>query len=278
MKKETPIGWKIVGGLYRSIRPVLSSLEAGIIGAITHQIPITQRADQDVYIVGYPRSGTTWFRNLMMGVIYGIDLDFSTPKMMEDLVPEIENKRYYTRYDTPMYFNTRSLPRPEFRRVVYLLRDGRDVMVSHWHILLTRSGKQIDFMGLVDGRLLKQKWSDHVDAWLANPYNSVMIVIKYEDLLINPVRELRRFCNFFGIEREDSLLIQAAEKATFAKMRLKETRYKWQPEFGAPGSPYFIRRGEIGSYKDEMPPDVLAAYLESSGSTLRKCGYLNDHE
>jgi len=29
----------------------------------------------------------------------------------------------------------------------------------------------------------------------------------------------------------------------------------------------------VGSYKDEMPAEVLSAFLKDSGDTLRRCGY-----
>jgi len=35
-----------------------------------------------------------------------------------------------------------------------------------------------------------------------------------------------------------------------------------------------VRRGEVGSFKDEMPENVLSAFLAQAGDTLRACNYL----
>ena len=35
----------------------------------------------------------------------------------------------------------------------------------------------------------------------------------------------------------------------------------------------FFRRGEVGSWRDEMPAEVLEAFLEQAGPTLRELGY-----
>ena len=42
-----------------------------------------------------------------------------------------------------------------------------------------------------------------------------------------------------------------------------------------PGKP-FVRRGRRGSFRDEMPPEVLDAFMAEAGPTLRELGYTND--
>lgn len=37
----------------------------------------------------------------------------------------------------------------------------------------------------------------------------------------------------------------------------------------------FFRRGQIGSYKDEMEPDVLDVFLDHARPTLEKFGYID---
>jgi hypothetical protein len=242
--------------------------------------------DDDVFIIGHPKSGHTWFQNLVAGVIYGIDLDYTPYSVVWELVPE-HNWPYFKRYSTPMFFKTHDLPKPKYRRVVYMLRDGRDVMVSYYHYLkVTRKQeeKKTDFLKVVQGQqgiYPFKKWHEHVELWLANPYQAQLLVIKYEDLLQNTVEELQRFCEFMKVKRDRAGLAQVAEKASFRKMREKERRHGLEkPEWQRPDWPNwpkekrFMRRGEMGSYKDEMPAEVLEAFLRDAGETLRKFGYL----
>jgi hypothetical protein len=42
-----------------------------------------------------------------------------------------------------------------------------------------------------------------------------------------------------------------------------------------PADKPFMRRGIAGSYRDEMPPDVLDAFMKRSKKTLRALGYLD---
>jgi hypothetical protein len=41
-----------------------------------------------------------------------------------------------------------------------------------------------------------------------------------------------------------------------------------------PGVP-FVRRGEVGSHRDEMPAETLAHFMLDAEATLRATGYLD---
>ncbi|NUO84188.1 sulfotransferase domain-containing protein, partial [candidate division KSB1 bacterium] len=183
---------------------------------------------------------------------------------------------YFKRYSTPMFFKSHDLPQPYFKRVVYLIRDGRDVMVSYFHHFKAMEGKEVDLMQVVKGKVgvpAVYKWHQHVETWLANPFAAQMLAIKYEDLKNNPVNELRRFCAFAGVEREGAWLQRIADKASFENMRQKEAT-NGMGLLAWPKDKAFVRRGQVGSHKDEMPPEVLEVFLREAGDTLRKLGYL----
>ncbi len=100
-----------------------------------------------------------------------------------------------------------------------------------------------------------------------------MLVIKYKDLKNNTALELRRFCDFAGLNRSSEFLQMIAEKTVFEKMRDREIQWRLDnPNW--PKGKTFRRRGTVGSHKDEMPPEVLSAFLKDAGETLRRCGYL----
>ena len=262
----------------RAFRPVTSLVKRYVdekIRAVTGLVPNTQFAEDDVFIVGYMKSGNNWFRTLVAGVIYGADPESTPHSVILDLVPNHgPRKPYYKRYSTPMFFKSHYFPRPEYKRVIYLLRDGRDVMVSYLHHVSALQNREIDFLRLVQGdEGLPGQWHAHVETWLSNPFQAQMIVIKYEDLKNDPVNELRRFCAFVGAERDDAFLELMVQKASFEKMQQKEARSGLSMR-DWPRDKFFVRRGQVGSYKDEMPPEVLEVFLREAGGTLRKLGYL----
>jgi hypothetical protein len=237
---------------------------------------ITKFLPEDIFIVGYPKSGNTWFQNLVAGVFYGVDPRFGPCTLVHDLVPDLGFGKFYRRYATPMFFKSHALPCAEYRRVVYLLRDGRDAMVSYRHYREAVDGIDYDFLKFVSPETVLHPchWAEHVNAWMHNPYHAQMLVIKYEKLLREPVSELERLCEFACISRERSHLTAVASAVSFGNLRAREV----QTGFGRPDvtlrpNKYFFRRGVAGSHKDEMPPEVLKKFLEHAGETLRRCGY-----
>ncbi|MDQ6735179.1 MAG: sulfotransferase domain-containing protein [Nitrospirota bacterium] len=264
----------LLSPLKRPIRRALDSKLQEQIVSRTGLTPMGQYETNDVFVAGYPKSGNTWFQNLLAGIVYGLDSDALPDTLIQDLVPDIHNRRYYRRYATPMYFKTHELPHAEHKRVIYLLRDGRDVMVSYFHYLKALNPNGADFAEIVrTGRELSPcKWHEHVAAWESNPFQAEMITVRYEDLLDEPLGQLRHACEFIGVTRSDSQLQTVIEKSSFTKMRRKEEQLGWEDR-AWPKDKFFVRRGVVGSYKDEMPPEVLALFLADAEVTLRTYNY-----
>lgn len=238
-------------------------------------LPIAEHDENDIFIVGYPKSGNTWFQNLVSGVAYGVNPLYAPDTLIQEMVPDVHAKRFYKQFWTPMFFKSHNYPQPDYRRVVYLIRDGRDALVSYYHYKTAKLGREPDFREMAaTGEGLVGKWHEHVESWLANPYEADMIMIRYEDLKRDTVTELERFCTFAGIERERSWIQQVAESATFDKMHKKEKSGRYYRDDKAwPEDKAFVRRGVVGSYKDEMPPEVLELFLRDSQDTLTRLGY-----
>src|SRR5580704_1155995 len=238
-------------------------------------IPVNRTDPTDIFITGYPKSGNTWMQNLIAGVAYSLDPEHLSDSEILNLVPDVHACHYYRRHGTPMYFKTHHLPRSEYRRIIYLLRDGRDVMVSYYHHLRALKGDDVDFSEIVrtGQHLSPSKWQDHVNAWRSNPFGAEILTVRYEDLLENPVNELRRVCEFAGMERSPEVLKKVSRQASFSKMRAKEKKTGWSnPAW--PSSRFFVRRGQAGSFRDEMPEDVLSIFMAQAEDTLRACNYL----
>jgi hypothetical protein len=240
-------------------------------------VPITELVEDDIFVVGYPKSGNTWSQDLVAGTVFGVLPEFAPPELALDLVPDVHASPCYKRYATPMYFKSHSLPDPAYKNVVYLLRDGRDVMVSYFYHRLALEGPvaPVDFLEMVQtGKgLFLSKWHQHVEAWLSNPFSARMIVIKYEDLKEDTARELDGFCKFAGVDRSTEFLRMIAQGTTFDKMQKREMNLGLgDPQW--PKEKLFRRRGVVGSYKDEMPAEALQAFLAESGDVLHRCGYL----
>jgi hypothetical protein len=133
----------------------------------------------------------------------------------------------------------------------------------------------MDFLRLVQTgeNLFPCKWHEHVEQWLANPYGAQMISVRYEHLQADPAAQLQRISEFAGLPREAGALEAAAKSASFSAMKRREASFAWEnPQI--PKSKQFIRRGQIGSYRDEMPPAVRDAFMKEAAAMMSKAGYL----
>jgi hypothetical protein len=64
---------------------------------------ITQFAPEDIFIVGYPKSGNTWFQDLITAVVYGVHPAFAPPALAQLLVPDVHKQPYYRRFSFISY-------------------------------------------------------------------------------------------------------------------------------------------------------------------------------
>jgi len=227
---------------------------------------------EDVFIIGFPRSGHTWMQYLLAGLVGGVDTSNCADALVQELVPDVQDRLAYRRYTQPVFFKSHHLPRPAYRRVVYLLRDGRDAMVSYFHHY-NALNPPVDFPTLIrKAPRLEARWHEHVERWHANPYGAAMITVRYEDLKRAPVDGLRRVAEFAGVPTTDGQLQRAVAGAAFEQQQKREATRGWEHR-NWPKDQRFVRRGTVGSHRDEMPADARALFTAEAGATLQKYGY-----
>ena len=262
-------------------RSAPSSLRRGVerlldpyVRRVARSIPIDQVRTNDVFIVGYPKSGTTWLQHLVAGLVFRVNLDFTPDLLVQDLVPDVHARRYYRRYLSRTFFKSHHRPQANYRRVVYLVRDGRDAIVSYHHYLNQLAGRRYNLARLVEhGEGLEHgPWHQHVEAWMANPFGAEMLVVRYEDLRADPRREVERLCRFVDLDCPPEVVDDVASKCSFEQMQARERAYgieEWDSSQGL-----FVRRGKVGGFRDEMPAQALEAFNAQSAVALRRFGYL----
>jgi hypothetical protein len=250
----------------------MASIEE-LIRAETGLTPINERSEHDFFFVGFPRSGHHWTQYLIAYFAFGLRPDLATDDLVQHAVPDIYDSKWYRRFREPMFFKSHELPQPDYRNVVYLVRDGRDAIVSYYHYQRTVGKKEPVYFNAFSPLFSANPvfWEDHVTAWLDNPYGARMLIVKYEDLLSDTFAQVRRMCDFFGLDRSDELLKTAVESCSFAQLQAKEKRREMVKK-DWPEKSYF-RRGQRGSFKDELPAAVLQEFERRAGSVLDRLGY-----
>jgi hypothetical protein len=239
-------------------------------------LPINSTNDEDIFIVGFPKSGNTWMQNLIAATVFSIDAQFLSDTLTQDLIPDVHKKKYYKKYAEFAIFKSHNLPQKHYRKVIYIVRDGRDALVSYHHFN-KKLDRHFSYDEMIDLSLgvIPCSWGEHVSAWVSNPFNAEILYVKYEDLLNDSLSVLKSICNFIGIERNDTELYKAIEGNKIDIMRDKAKRYgglgqkKWR---GSSGSEFF-RKGESGDYKNYLSDEQIMAFNNKFKQQLLHFGY-----
>lgn len=223
------------------------------------------------WIASFPRSGNTFFRNILY-YVYGIE---SSTWHKEAGYPVDEN---YADFD---FVKTHLLPselepKDETIPAIYLVRDGRDALVSIAHHKSDIVEPGSDFENNLKEAILAAEgsyfggWSNNVTQWVKR----AAIIIKYEDLISNPKKAFER------IEKIIPLPLGNWENLPdFKSMKYGKPKYGGQTtskiikidekEFAKK----FFRKGISGSWKNEFSNDYLNIFWQLHGEAMESMGY-----
>ncbi|MGC9453705.1 MAG: sulfotransferase domain-containing protein [Phycisphaerae bacterium] len=229
---------------------------------------------RDVFVVSYPRSGNTWVRFLLANLLRARDgkpVDFYTlPLYVPDLHIE-EHRDIVRRMEPPRLLKTHDLPAGYMRRVIYLLRDGRDVAVSHYVYLKSLGRFDGSFMEYLESPRGPRRWARHVSEWLDARDDRALLVVRYEDLKSETAGQLRRMAQFAGLPADTEDIERAVERSNFESMRkLQDTNGR---PYSNSGQLQQVRKGTAGQWRDWFDDAHIEVFNRCAGDVLRKLGY-----
>jgi len=202
---------------------------------------------QDIsYIAAFPKSGITYLNFMLFHILFDCPQDAG--KIDSDYIFDLHESlsRVPAPSDVPRYVKIhfpygQGLPlRQRGSRVVYLLRDPIDVMMSIWdfkHLMgedglldATPADEQAKFQlfcrhWLTTGGMIYPwagSWKNNVGSWL-DQTEMPLLVVAYERLKAQPFEELRRILQFLGREATDERIKAAVEAGRPENMRKLET-------------------------------------------------------
>jgi LPS sulfotransferase NodH len=155
-------------------------------------------------------------------------------------------------------------------RLIFLLRDGRDVVESwldgyradSWAIEggaypVTRSGRLplIEWLSSVWATRTRIVWDV-----FARLDDDSRLLVRYEDLLADPVGQLDRICALLGLDTAE--LGQIAERHRFSRLAPGER-----------GAMHHARRASPGGWRETMSRSERRAMERAMGPVLREAGY-----
>ena len=252
--------------------------------------------EDDIFIVSYPRSGTTW----MQFLVYLLSTDGSmgfrhisqvAPWWERSLAWGNASAADFERLDSPRVFKSH-LPYqwlPRGARYIYMTRDGRDVAVSYYHLYRSHLGFQGSFAAFFErfmrGDLQYGSWFKHMAGWEQQRDNPRVRILAYEDLKRSTETCIRTLSEFLNLSVSEDKLTEVLDKGSFAFMKAHEDKFDHIGELRlqrhlTEGS--FLRRGKVGDSAVYFTPTqsarfdrVFAADIEHPARELRLAAFLH---
>jgi aryl sulfotransferase len=166
--------------------------------------------------------------------------------------------------------------------VVYIIRNPLDLAAScahHWGRPITAAVETLcDGGGSPAGRDLTGQfpqrlgsWGEHVRSWVDDS-GAPLHVVRYEDLSVDPCGSFGGVVKFCGLDYDEKRVEKAVAFSSFGEMRRQEAAGGFQERSpAAPGG--FFRRGETGSWHDELPVYLAERLAAAHHETMRRFGY-----
>jgi hypothetical protein len=236
----------------------------------------------DLFIVTYPRSGTTWMQMILYQLATDGSLEF---EHIYQVCPYFENslgmKSGFANVPAPRTFKSHLTYRqiPKGCKYVYVARNGKDVVTSYFHFSRSHLGFRGTFDEFFDqfvrGKVESGSWFDHVQGWWAHRDDPNVLFLHYEDLLDDLDDCLRRIAAFCDLELELSRIPSIRERCSFAFMKAHENKFDHQMgmlwEQGVQWKS-FIRQGRAGEGADRLSTPQAALFDQIYQKTLGSMG------
>jgi len=236
----------------------------------------------DVYIVAYPRSGTTWLQMILYQILTRGDMNFTH---ISQFVPFLERVSAHGG-SLPALLAKRTFkthrPLSKVKRrggkYIYLARNGKDVLAScyyfHKDYLKFEGPFEEFFEKFLSGNVRFGSWFRHIADSRLHAGDKSVLFIEYEDLVSNFEARLDSIVSFLELTMSPAKRAQVLERCSFQFMRQHESKFDYATEvlwekMHDPRSGKFIRKGGHGGWSDYLSAEQAMAF-ESAVLRLRQ--------
>lgn len=224
-------------------------LDKGCAKWINHMHNFKIRPD-DIWIVGIPKTGTTWMHNIAYKMKNGLNSE-SIASALENQHFErganstkqnfLERLQYFDNLASPRIFKTHLpaflLPKEIWTvkaKIIYTARNPKDTALSGYHMM---RNSIVSFKGTVDdysnGIMCNVEncmpFFDHIRGYLQLRHLDHVLFTVYEEFVVNQFEGIRSVSDFLECSHSHDQLLRLLENVSFKKMQNEF------PSFLAPG-------------------------------------------
>lgn len=224
-----------------------------------------------------------------------IDIQWMTrPMALLRMVMAYQLNRKETGLDVPLFVKTHNanlitngieaLPEQITKSTICIVRDPRDVLPSfarHMGVDLdTATDYMTDKYRTLQAGPNDPKVSDFISSWVMNVRSYMesddhnILIIKYEDMREDPVKEFSRILEHAGVKPDDERVKQALEVCDIAKLREQEEK-KGFGESSPHAKNQFFGEGKTGGWKRKLTPAQRRRIEKVCGPLMKRLGYLD---
>ncbi|XP_063055183.1 amine sulfotransferase-like [Engraulis encrasicolus] len=192
-----------------------------------------QIRDDDVFLVSFPKSGTTWMQYILY-ILYEDSHPESEDNAIHNIVPHLEYRSSDYKYrreasrlvatHLPQHMTPQGLQNNK-GKVIYVMRNPKDVLVSFIHF--SKVAKALDDVSNIDeyfedfllGKVFGGSWFDHVKGWFENKNKYNILFLSYEEMKMDLRSVVERVAEFVGKTLTDEDIDKVVDRATFKNMK-----------------------------------------------------------
>jgi hypothetical protein len=204
---------------------------------------------------------------------------------IERKIPDVykNTRRQLLQTPRPRVLKSHEYFDPRYKKVIYIVRDPRDVAVSYYHFDRKRKkfgdGYPVDqyiarfIAGEVDDY---GSWKENVASWLATRQGSEsFLLLRYEDMLEHGAAGLAKVASFLGIERSPGQVARAVELSSADHMRSLEKKEggAWVGTKKTRQDIPFVRAARSGGWQSVLPESLVAGVESAWGPLMESLGY-----
>jgi len=238
----------------------------------------------DTFLVSFPRSGNTWTRFLVCNLMDPDDpVTFAE---LESRIPEIYDvtDRALRAFPRPRIIKSHESFDPRYKKILYVVRDPRDVLLSYYEFQLKRRVITEDYSlenfvpRFIESELEPKtgSWRDHVVSWTATRGGQKnFLFLRYEDMLANPQNAANKIAVFLGLDPSPERISRAVDLSSADHMRdlEKQQAGQWKETKNTRQDKPFVRKAISGGWKSALPEHCVAEIESAWGDVMRSVGY-----
>ncbi len=239
----------------------------------------------DVFIVSYPKSGTTLMQMIVYQLATGGEGDIDRLSHIEAVSPwfeldlDFDAGPYLAALPSPRAFKSHFTRGwlPKNGRFIYLARGLPDVTLSAYHHFVMISGRQVELEPFVDTFLgghpmFTGSWCRHLRAWWPHRDDPAVLFVLYDEMITDLERTVRRVAAFCGIAVDGAAMPRILERCGIAYMRARNEKFDPRLPLRAPMDRGVLGRGRPGAGRGELSAPLRRRLADRLAAVARELG------